>query len=399
MAAPDAPGLAAPAAGAATSAAGALVPPGAKADSPAASQRVDENERLLLPELKAILRVPRGRTAGAGAPWRFGAANAANAPRAQAGVKKRVPKPPTAHIGGGAAPSAAAAALLPPPPPQRGTRARSVRRRRDEAGRPTFNAGERVEVQGHEEGYYGSWWAARVLSSSTSAREGATVLVQYARLHSDGAPSKPIVERLPARLLRPEPPRQLGNWAERLRPGFPLQMLHDGGWWQVSFVQQGPCLHAHAHGRKRACSGAQLVVNSRTWKSHRLVPVTQLRPGCAIRHAHAAAARARPALRFPHGSCSCIHSVAHSTLVSSVRLRACPAVDLPTLTSRNRTLLLQLGVEPADEAVDDAKNGILGVSCLALTNRRRLGLVGGSGVFDPATPHQPRSRHLVFLDA
>ena len=66
--------------------------------------------------------------------------------------------------------------------------------------KPKFTHGVKVEVSSDEEGYQGVWFEATVLKSA-----GSKFLVEYAALKADDG-TKPLTEAVEARHIRPSPP-------------------------------------------------------------------------------------------------------------------------------------------------------------------------------------------------
>ena len=138
----------------------------------------------------------------------------------------------------------------------------------------SFNFGDEVEVEGHEEGYEGSWYMAEVVV----ANQAAEVCVQYDALY-DEETNQPLKEWLVPQLLRPAPPPPPADWASRLVAGAPLELSHDDGWWQVSF------LGMEAGGDGGDGATAQFKVQSVQWGKEHLVDGAVLRPGWEFRPA------------------------------------------------------------------------------------------------------------------
>ena len=94
-----------------------------------------------------------------------------------------------------------------------------------------LSSGARVEVTMDEEGMYGARYAGAVVETDDSR-----ALVEFDELFEhdgDGAPK--LREWVGGAALRPPPPRARGFEA-RLRPGAPVDLWHNGGWWEVEII-------------------------------------------------------------------------------------------------------------------------------------------------------------------
>lgn len=129
-----------------------------------------------------------------------------------------------------------------------------------------FSFGMEVEVKGRDKGFEGSWYLAEVLS----AKEAGACTVQYDGLYETppaGQPgTTPVQETVSSDHLRPKPPATPPNWPEKLTVGMPLELRHDDGWWQVTYVST-------------KVGSSQLLVKSAHWGSQHLVEQADLRPG------------------------------------------------------------------------------------------------------------------------
>uniref|UniRef100_A0A7S3C2C9 Agenet domain-containing protein n=1 Tax=Haptolina ericina TaxID=156174 RepID=A0A7S3C2C9_9EUKA len=160
--------------------------------------------------------------------------------RKQEGVDEEHPPPPKTG-------KVTAAGRAPKPPP-------------DVSGfRYTF--GMEVEVMGHDQGFEGSWYAAEVIN----AKDYAQLLISYDSLFEEDNPTKQLTEHVTADQLRPKPPDPPANWQTTLVEGQPIEMIHDGGKWEVDFIQ--------FEGQD------QLLVYSKNWGTKHLVTLDNALPG------------------------------------------------------------------------------------------------------------------------
>jgi len=91
--------------------------------------------------------------------------------------------------------------------------------------------GMAVEVAGEDEGFERSWYSGEVLKAA------AKVTVRYDALFEEDSDAKrPLTETLEPGRLRPLPPKAQEGWLRKAKAGLPLELKHDGGWWQVEFV-------------------------------------------------------------------------------------------------------------------------------------------------------------------
>ena len=129
-----------------------------------------------------------------------------------------------------------------------------------------FGFGMEVEVRVRDKGYEGSWYAAEVLSS----KEDGSCVVAFDGLYEAppaGNPvGPPVQETCRADSLRPKPPTSPEGWSDKLSPGTPLELNHEDGWWQVSYVS-------------KLVGTEQVLVKSTHWGSQHLVQLSSLRPG------------------------------------------------------------------------------------------------------------------------
>jgi hypothetical protein len=123
-----------------------------------------------------------------------------------------------------------------------------------------YASGIVVEVQGTEDGFFGSWYSARVLEAK-EARSTVKLRVSYqAFREDDGSTWEDWVE---AHQVRPLPPQHRPNFLRDLPKGAPLEILHKEGWWEVVFS---------------GLNGSKYSVVAPMYDVHHAVPAHQLRP-------------------------------------------------------------------------------------------------------------------------
>ena len=129
-----------------------------------------------------------------------------------------------------------------------------------------FKFGMEVEVRVRDKGFEGSWYAAEVLSS----KEDGCCVVQFDALYEAPAAGQPVTspcqDTVKGDALRPKPPATPQDWAEKLSPGTPMELSHEDGWWQVTYVS-------------RLVGTDSILVKSMFWGSQHLVQLSSLRPG------------------------------------------------------------------------------------------------------------------------
>lgn len=126
------------------------------------------------------------------------------------------------------------------------------------------SAGQHVEVRGLEEGFLGSWYAARVLEAREARSSIRLRLCYLAFQEEDGSFWE---DWLDLQHVRPMPPDHVPGFITELKKGAPLEINIEEGWWEVELC-----------GREGAHEGAQYVVESRRYKVQHTVPLSQLRP-------------------------------------------------------------------------------------------------------------------------
>uniref|UniRef100_A0A7S0J2T6 Agenet-like domain-containing protein n=1 Tax=Calcidiscus leptoporus TaxID=127549 RepID=A0A7S0J2T6_9EUKA len=96
-------------------------------------------------------------------------------------------------------------------------------------------------------------------------------LVRYENIF-EASSAKPLEEWVPAELLRPQPPPTPSAWRSALQVGSPLEMQHEGGWWQVHYISTSD--------GTEPCDATRCLVYGRQWGDGQvLVDVDALRPG------------------------------------------------------------------------------------------------------------------------
>ena len=89
-----------------------------------------------------------------------------------------------------------------------------------------------VEVRGTEDGFLGSWYAARVLEAREARSNVKLRLCYEAFQEDDGSKWEDWIE---ARHVRPLPPPHKADFVKQLKKGAPLELLLEDGWWEVEF--------------------------------------------------------------------------------------------------------------------------------------------------------------------
>ena len=125
-----------------------------------------------------------------------------------------------------------------------------------------FKFGTEVEVKGRDKGFEGSWYLAEVIK----LKEGVST-IQYDALFEKGEEKTEVKETLKSDHLRPKPPELPEGWDEKLSPGTPLELKHEDGWWQVTYVSS-------------RVGTSEVLVKSTHWgDTQHLVEKGDLRPG------------------------------------------------------------------------------------------------------------------------
>lgn len=96
-----------------------------------------------------------------------------------------------------------------------------------------FAPGTTVEIAGVEDGFFGSWYTARVLETR-EARGAGKLRVRYdAFREDDGSTWEDWVE---LEHVRPLPPRHKPQFVTELDASAPLELLFKEGWWEASVL-------------------------------------------------------------------------------------------------------------------------------------------------------------------
>ncbi|KAL1363149.1 hypothetical protein HN51_011340 [Arachis hypogaea] len=91
--------------------------------------------------------------------------------------------------------------------------------------RVRFQIGQKVEVCGKEEGFFGSYYEATIVSCVGNS----CYLVQYKNLLSATEPNKPLVEMVKLKDLRPIPSEDLGSHEFIVNQN--VDVFDNDGWW------------------------------------------------------------------------------------------------------------------------------------------------------------------------
>jgi len=119
-----------------------------------------------------------------------------------------------------------------------------------------------VEVRGTEDGFLGSWYAARVLEAREARSNVKLRLCYEAFQEDDGSKWEDWIE---ARHVRPLPPPHKADFVKQLKKGAPLELLLEEGWWEVEF-ECGPD------------KGGLCLVSAKRYQVQHTVPAARLRP-------------------------------------------------------------------------------------------------------------------------
>ena len=123
-----------------------------------------------------------------------------------------------------------------------------------------FQTGHLVEVRGVEEGFLGSWYAARVIETQETKSNVRLRLCYLAFQEEDGSFWE---DWLDLQHIRPMPPDHDATFLESMKKGAPLEIRIEEGWWEVEFC-----------GRE----GPNYVVAAKRYQVQHTVPASQLRP-------------------------------------------------------------------------------------------------------------------------
>jgi len=124
-----------------------------------------------------------------------------------------------------------------------------------------FAVGKLVEVRGQEDGFFGSWYAARVLEVREARSSVKLRLCYLAFQEEDGSCCEDWIE---SQHVRPIPPEHEADFINGLKKGGPLEVNVEEGWWEVELCSADGPDHF-------------LVVAKRYQVKHS-VPLSQLRP-------------------------------------------------------------------------------------------------------------------------
>ena len=92
-----------------------------------------------------------------------------------------------------------------------------------------------LEVMMTEDGFVGSWYPAILREIKTVDDQPSRAPVELTSIQAGLATDENQKEWVSLLQLRPEPPptSAIANFAEALQPGDPVEMAHEGGWWEV----------------------------------------------------------------------------------------------------------------------------------------------------------------------
>jgi len=123
-----------------------------------------------------------------------------------------------------------------------------------------FAVGQIVEVRGSEEGFLGSWYAARVVEAREARSTIRLRLCYQAFKEDDGSTWEDWVE---LSQVRPLPPAHNPSFLRGLKAGAALELNFEEGWWDVEY---------------KGSTGPKHTVMAKRYKVRHSVPASQLRP-------------------------------------------------------------------------------------------------------------------------
>ena len=134
-------------------------------------------------------------------------------------------------------------AAAPPPEPTAKEVKQEQAAREREALLSQYAPSQLVEVRGTEEGFLGSWYAARVLEVK-EARHAVRLAVSYVAFQEDDGGT--MKETADHSRVRPVPPAHRPDFVSELKKGAPLELELDDGWWEVEYVGRDGSKHVVA---------------------------------------------------------------------------------------------------------------------------------------------------------
>ena len=117
-----------------------------------------------------------------------------------------------------------------------------------------------VEVRGSEEGFLGSWYAARVLEAKEGRQAVRLHLCYLAFQEEDGSLWEDWLDHP---MVRPMPPNRSDDFVDALKKGSALEVNIEEGWWEVELVSR---------------EGPNFLVESKRYKVQHVVQIEKLRP-------------------------------------------------------------------------------------------------------------------------
>ena len=123
-----------------------------------------------------------------------------------------------------------------------------------------FQVDSLVEVRGSEEGFLGSWYAARVLEAKEGRQAVRLHLCYLAFQEEDGSLWEDWLDHP---MVRPMPPNRSDDFVDALKKGSALEVNIEEGWWEVELVSR---------------EGPNFLVESKRYKVQHVVQIEKLRP-------------------------------------------------------------------------------------------------------------------------
>ncbi|MCL7046794.1 hypothetical protein MKW94_018907 [Papaver nudicaule] len=107
-----------------------------------------------------------------------------------------------------------------------------------------FSVGDSVEVVGHEDGFWGSYYEAKIIKQSEEEQEGDQFLVEYQTLEDDD--KNPIQQTVNAKYLRPVPPQiSKVSAAAKFKLNDAVDVWANDRWWVGRVMQVVPHKHKY----------------------------------------------------------------------------------------------------------------------------------------------------------
>ncbi|KAL3902295.1 MAG: hypothetical protein SGPRY_012124 [Prymnesium sp.] len=142
-------------------------------------------------------------------------------------------------------------------PKREGGKMKEVKEASTNDGGPLYSVGVELEVEGTEEGFFGSWYTARVLE----VRGGRQLHLCFLAFQDDDGSL--LEDTVDEKFVRPLPPPHASDFLARCAVGTLLEVLLRGGWWEVALL---------------GVEGARFVVGAERYGVTHRVHASHLRP-------------------------------------------------------------------------------------------------------------------------